>query len=416
MKVIVIGAGIGGLATAAGLRRLGAEVTVLERAAELRADGSGISLWDNAFTALDVLGTGDGVRAVSGRSAASLQAGQRVPDGRWLSRTPHDAVAGLRILHRADLQAVLLAAAGEVRCGVQVSGVSADGRSVSYTESGSPTTETADVVVAADGIRSRVRASWPGDPGLRYSGYSAWRAITAEPVDLLGSAGETWGRGLRFGQAPLRDGRVYWFGVASLPAGQVYPDEVAAVREAFAGWHDPIPALLEATPPEAVHRLDIHDLAAPAPTFRRGRCVLLGDAAHAMTPDLGQGGGQAVEDAATLVRLLENARVDAGIDAGIDEALTRYDALRRPRTARLLRTARRLGAVAQASSPVLGAVRDTALRLLPDAVAGAQVRRIQSWQPPARPGTCGAGPRTRGAGPGTRGADVDSAPRVPGVR
>ncbi|QJY48668.1 FAD-dependent monooxygenase [Pseudonocardia broussonetiae] len=372
MRAVVIGAGIGGLAAAAGLRRAGADVVVLERAAELRAVGAGLSLWRNGFTALDALGLGDAVRARTSASAAALQAGQRTPDGRWLARLPGTAVADLRVVHRADLQEVLGDAAGEVRCGVDVTGVSADGRTV--THSGG--VEPADLVVAADGIRSAVRASWPGDPGLRYSGYSAWRGVTRTPVDLLGGAGETWGRGLRFGLVPLHDGRVYWFGVRSMPAGVPPHDEHVAARAAFAGWHAPIPAVLDATDPDAVHRLDIHDLAAPLRTFRRGRCVLLGDAAHAMTPDLGQGGGQALEDAATLVRLL------TGDTGGVDRALDRYDALRRPRTARLLRTSRRVGAVAQASSPVAAAIRDGVVRLLPDAWTASQVAAVQRWEPP----------------------------------
>lgn len=388
MRAVVIGAGVGGLAAAAGLRRAGADVVVLERAAEPRAAGAGLSLWRNGFTALDALGLGDAVRARTSASAAALQAGQRTPDGRWLARLPGAAVADLRVVHRADLQEVLADAAGEVRCGVDVTGVSADGRTV--THSGG--TEHPDLVVAADGIRSAVRASWPGDPGLHYSGYSAWRGVTRTPVDLLGAAGETWGRGLRFGLVPLRDGRVYWFGVRSMPAGVPPHDEHTAVRDAFAGWHTPIPAVLDATDPDAVHRLDIHDLAAPLRTFRRGRCVLLGDAAHAMTPDLGQGGGQALEDAATLVRLIAGA--PAGGAGALGRALDRYDALRRPRTARLLRTARRVGALAQASSPVGAAVRDGVLRLLPDAWTASQVAAVQRWEPPP----AGAAVRPGGAG------------------
>lgn len=378
MKAVVIGAGIGGLAAAAGLRRAGADVVVLERAAELRAVGAGLSLWRNGFTALDALGLGDAVRARTSASAAALQAGQRTPDGRWLARLPGAAVADLRVVHRADLQEVLAEAAGEVRCGVDVTGVAADGRTVTHSGGAlhSGGIGHADLVVAADGIRSAVRASWPGDPGLRYSGYSAWRGVTRTPVDLLGGAGETWGRGLRFGLVPLHDGRVYWFGVRSMPAGVPPHDEHAAVRAAFAGWHAPIPAVLDATDPDAVHRLDIHDLAAPLRTFRRGRCVLLGDAAHAMTPDLGQGGGQALEDAATLVRLLTDGT------GGVDRALDRYDALRRPRTARLLRTSRQVGAVAQASSPVAAAVRDGLVRLVPDAWTASQAAAVQRWEPP----------------------------------
>jgi 2-polyprenyl-6-methoxyphenol hydroxylase-like FAD-dependent oxidoreductase len=242
-----------------------------------------------------------------------------------------------------------------------------------------------DVVVAADGIRSRTRASWPGDPGVRYSGYSTWRGVTAHPADLGGAAGETLGAGLRFGMAPLPDGRVYWFAVATMPADTALPDEFGEVRRRFGGWHDPIPAVIGATPPEMVFRLDIFDLAGPVPTFRRGRTVLLGDAAHAMTPDLGQGAGQAMEDAATLTRLLtpfataeRRERLDV---AGLAAALDTYDRQRRARTQPIARRARRLGALMQNG----GWLRDTLLRLTPSSVLARQLGAVQSWAPPAVP-------------------------------
>ncbi|MGY1810384.1 FAD-dependent monooxygenase [Blastococcus sp. SYSU D00669] len=372
MRVAVVGAGVGGLAVAAGLQRSGAEVTVFERAEELRPGGSGLSLWANGFAALDALGLGDAVRAVAGDAPTGLVAGQRRPDGTWLARTPAAAVAGLRVVHRADLHRVLVGAlaGGTLRLGCPVDAVSAAGDEVVHGGG----TERFDLVVAADGIASRVRAGWPGDPGRRYSGYAAWRGVTAAPVDLLGGAGETWGRGLRFGIAPLADGRVYWFAVASMPARTAIADEHGEVRRLFGGWHDPVPALVAATPPDAVTRLDIDDLARPLPTFRRGRCVLLGDAAHAMTPDLGQGANQALEDAATLVRLVQGGDLDAALGA--------YDRLRRPRTQRIARRARALGRVAQWRRPVPAALRDAALRLTPDAAAGRQLTALQTWSPP----------------------------------
>src|SRR5690349_1146019 len=107
MRVAVIGAGIGGLAVVAGLQRAGAEVVVYERAAEIRAVGAGLSLFGNGFTALDALGLGEQVRALGG-SGLTTRAGQRDPGGRWLSRTPPDSVAQLAVVHRADLQAILL--------------------------------------------------------------------------------------------------------------------------------------------------------------------------------------------------------------------------------------------------------------------------------------------------------------------
>jgi 2-polyprenyl-6-methoxyphenol hydroxylase-like FAD-dependent oxidoreductase len=358
MHAAVIGAGIGGLTAAIGLQRAGADVTVLERAGGPAFVGSGLSLFGNAFTALDAVGVGDEVRAL-GRPHTDLRAGQRRPDGRWLSVTPPEAIRDLRVMHRADLHRVL---AGALRPGTIRYGTPVDTDPVGF-----------DLVVAADGLRSRTRASWPGDPGVRYRGYSTWRGVTATPVDLRGAAGETLGRGERFGLVPLADGRVYWFAVASMPLGRTFGDDYAEVRRRFAGWHEPIAEVIAATAAQTVVRTPIFDLAAPVPAFRRGRTVLLGDAAHAMTPDLGQGAGQAMEDAATLVRLLASAPVDRALDA--------YDRLRRARTAPIAARARRIGRLMQSRSRW----RDPLLRLVPPAIVARQSTRLQAWQPPAPP-------------------------------
>ena len=381
MRIAVIGAGIGGLAVAAGLQRAGAEVVVYERASEIRAVGAGLSLFGNGFAALDALGLGDQVRALGG-TGLTLLAGQRKPSGQWLSRTPPAAVAELAVVHRADLHRILLAALtpGTVRCGAEVGAVFDGGTALTLT-SDPQRVERFDLIVAADGIRSRVRAGWSTDPGVRYAGYTAWRGVTSKPVDLLGAAGETWGRGHRFGIAPLQDGRVYWFAVASMPAATVIQDEYAAVSTLFRSWHAPIADLIAATDRAAVFRLDINEMAGPVPSFRRGRCVLLGDAAHAMTPDLGQGGNQALEDAATLVRLIGVA-ADAPAGSSIDPVLADYDRLRRPRTQMLARRARLLGKVAQAGGVVTARLRDAAMLLLPDNVTGRQLLAVQRWQPP----------------------------------
>lgn len=383
MRTAIIGAGIGGLCTAVGLRRAGAEVTVFEQAADLRPGGAGLSVFANGVRALDALGLGTAFREITSTRAGELRAGQRRPDGSWLATVPPDA-AGTRVADRAQLHAMLVAtlADGTIQPGTRLEDAQQDG-TVTLRGSGGTYADRFDVVVAADGLRSTVRAAWDDDPGIRYAGYAAWRGITARPVDLHGEAGETWGRGLRFGMAPLADGRVYWFAVATMPAEETCDDETAALRTRFAGWHPPIPELLEATPADEIHRLPINELAGRLGTYRRGRLVLLGDAAHAMTPNLGQGGGLAMEDAATLTALLTPVTGSPANDDGpLDAALTRYDAERRTRTQRIAQRSRSVGRLAHLDSPAAIACRDLMLRLTPEWALRKQVAQVQNWQPP----------------------------------
>ncbi len=220
MKAVIVGGGIGGLAAALALHRRGWEVEVLERAPAITEVGAGLSLWPNALHALDELGLGQDVRGFSNLEGSG---GIRDRKGRWLSRTDADALreryGDVAMVHRATLLELLRTAlpAEALRVGVPVHGVSADG-TVQHTGGSS----SGDLVVGADGLRSQVRRQlWPAvEP--RYAGYAAWRFVTPSPVQV-GAAFESWGRGERFGCAPLQDGRVYCFAVANAPEGAGAP-------------------------------------------------------------------------------------------------------------------------------------------------------------------------------------------------
>ncbi|WP_406288293.1 FAD-dependent monooxygenase [Embleya sp. NBC_00896] len=383
-EAIVVGAGPGGLAAATALHRQGWSVVVLERAAVLEPIGAGIAMAPNGLRALDTIDAGAPIRALAAiQGAAAL----RRPDGRVLAPTSGEAFAArfgapMVLAPRAEVMRVLLAGLpeGTLRTGAAVLDVDpgdAHRRASVVTEAG---TFTADLVVAADGIRSVIRRTlFPEHPGPRYAGFTTWRAIVPG-MDL--TPGETWGRGLVFGAMPLSDGRVYWYATANREAGAEHGDERAELLRLFGDWHAPIPRLIASATPEQILHLDVHEMAEPLPAHHRGRVVLIGDAAHAMTPNLGQGGNQALEDAVELADVL----VGVGAD-GVVDAVPGYTGRRLARTTAIVRKSRRLGAMAQWDTPVAVAVRDTLLRAAGRFAPDAALRSLDdvlSWRPPVR--------------------------------
>jgi 2-polyprenyl-6-methoxyphenol hydroxylase-like FAD-dependent oxidoreductase len=370
-RAVVIGAGVGGLAAGAALQRRGWDVSVLERSGALEAVGAGLALAPNALKALDVLGVGDRVRA---QSALQGEAGIVRADGRWISRTSA-ATAEARygdptvVLHRSALVDLLAGALrpGTLQLGTQVSGVDAETGTVRTVHGDT----RADLVVSADGINSPVRrALFPTYPDPVYAGVTSWRIVVPTPAGPVLPV-ETWGR--VFGVTILGDGRVYCYATAVAAPGGSAPDEKAELLRQFGTWHAPIPQLIAAA--DRVLRTDIRCLDRPLETFHRGRVALLGDAAHAMTPNLGQGGCQALEDAVVLA-----AHADR------PDGLARYSAERRPRTTAVAAASRRIGRLTRLSNPAAVLLRDAAMqlagRLGPNLVLK-QMDPVLGWRPPA---------------------------------
>ncbi|MFB7407172.1 FAD-dependent monooxygenase [Streptomyces sp. NPDC056202] len=380
---VVVGGGIGGLAAAIGLHRIGWQVTVLERTSTLEDAGAGISLAANGLRALDALGVGGPVREAS---RGQYSGGTRTPRGGWLTRMDGAALeeaVGTPIMGipRSALHRLLRAS---LPAGTLVNDRAADrveqtGPATVRVGSGATVLE-ADLVVAADGIGSTIRGRlFPHHPGPVHSGQAVLRAITAHAVDLRTDFELTWGRGAEFGHIAFPDGTAEWHAVLTLPAGTRFPDPLAELRRRFRTWHDPIPALLDATRPEAVLHHDVNELRTPLPSYTAGRIVLLGDAAHAMTPHLGQGACQALEDAVVLTAAL-------GTESTVEAALARYDAERRPRSQAVAGAARQAGKLGQQlSHPVAVSLRNTAMRLTPSRVATRMVLRHHAWAPPSLP-------------------------------
>jgi 2-polyprenyl-6-methoxyphenol hydroxylase-like FAD-dependent oxidoreductase len=383
MDVVVVGAGLGGLAAAAAAHRAGHAVCVLERSATLRETGAGIGLMPNGVRALDALGLGGPVRA----RATPLPAGGGLRDrhGRPLLAVDQAAIARragapLVVVDRTWLHRLLVDAlpTGTVRTGTAVDEVHDDGVRVRLTGA---TDVGADLVVVADGARSRLRtALFPGHLGLEGSGEYAARALARAGLAVEPVPGELVDHhtGERFGCFPLADGRTYWY--ATWAAADGLPTEpvarLAALRARHADWHPVVPALLDATDPAAVHVAETVRLITPLPALARGRVALLGDAAHTMTPDLGQGGCQAFEDAVAL-----GAVLDGTGPAEVGAALNRYDTLRRRRTTALQQQARRMNRLLRLRGPA-GRLRDVALRAVPAALATSALARQFAFDAP----------------------------------
>ncbi|MDQ0389063.1 2-polyprenyl-6-methoxyphenol hydroxylase-like FAD-dependent oxidoreductase [Streptomyces sp. DSM 42143] len=377
-RVVVIGGGIGGLTAAAALHQRGLRVTVLERAPSLQPIGAAISLSPNALRALDVIGLGDEIR---GLAAWQGDGGLRTPGGRWLSRSDAEAAAArfggpLVLLHRATLidRLAALLPADAVR-------TAADARLADPGDRDRParvrTPEgelEADLVVAADGIHSAVRGTlFPRHPGPVYSGFTTWRVVIPLPGADFASH-ETWGRGRIWGTHPLKDGRVYAYAAAVAPAGGHAADERAELLHRYGDWHDPVPAVLAAARPEDVLRHDVHHIAEPLPAYHGGRVALVGDAAHAMPPTLGQGGNQAIEDAIVL--------------AHHHDDLAAYTAARLPRTTAVARRAVKVARLNLMTGRAGVAVRDAAIAVLSKAGPALFLRSfddIADWRPPRSP-------------------------------
>jgi 2-polyprenyl-6-methoxyphenol hydroxylase-like FAD-dependent oxidoreductase len=377
-RAVVIGGGIGGLTAAVALHLRGLRVTVLERAHSLRPVGAAISLSPNALRALDVIGLGDEIRSLA---AWQGDGGLRTPGGRWLSRSSAEAAAArfggpLVLLHRATLIDLLAARlpsdAVRTDADATLADPGDDGRPARVRTPGGHL--EADLVVAADGIHSTVRAAlFPRHPGAVYSGFTTWRVVIPLPGVEFASH-ETWGRGRIWGTHPLGDGRVYAYAAAVTPAGGHAADERAELLHRYGDWHSPIPAVLAGARPEDVLRHDVHHIAEPLPSYHRGRVVLLGDAAHAMPPTLGQGGNQAVEDAIVL--------------AHHHDDLAAYTGARLPRTTAVARRAVRVARLNMMTGRAGTAVRDTVITALSKAGPALFLRGfdgIADWRPPQRP-------------------------------
>jgi 2-polyprenyl-6-methoxyphenol hydroxylase-like FAD-dependent oxidoreductase len=380
--VAIAGGGIGGLAAAAALAHVGIDSVVFEKQAALAPAGSAFLIGANALLALNEMGLAERYLEIGqARRTGEL----RTYRGRLLASVPETVlIEGLGFpntnVERSDLRALLFEAAGaqRVRFGESVTGFEERGAQVAVQTS-SGERETFAALIGADGIGSVVRKALHGPSRAKYVGYCAWQGVSMlEIPNDKGTSLEIWGLGRRTGYGYLGKGRWGWWGSALVPGGGADPAEERSesVASRFNGWWGASPALIRSTPSDKILRNDIR-VRAPDRTWGRGAVTLLGDAAHLMTPDLGQGACQAIIDAAVLARALRGVSAD-----GLQAALRRYEEIRRPQSAHIAKASARVGRHAHYRNPAAFAIRNALLRALPaSAINRGGVRTLKRGGP-----------------------------------
>ncbi|AXU95231.1 monooxygenase [Erwinia persicina] len=357
MKAIIIGAGIGGMCTAIALKRCGIDSEVYEAVKEIKPVGAAISIWPNGVKCLNYLGMKEALRAIGGpMHTMAYKDAYSAETLTQFSLDPLVQAAGERPypVARAELQGMLLDTWGreQVQFAKRVSHVEqcAEGVTAFFDDG---TQAQGDLLIACDGTHSVIRQSVLGYVAeRRYAGYVNWNGLVE--IDESLAPGNQWttfvGEGKRVSLMPIAGNRFYFFFDVPLPKGLA--EDRRTLRDDltryFSGWAAPVQQLIARLNPDTTNRVEIHDIE-PFTRLVKGRIALLGDAAHSTTPDIGQGGCAAMEDAVVLAMTLQSHSL------GIEDALLRYQHRRADRVKDLVLKARKRCDVTHAKDPAVTA-------------------------------------------------------------
>lgn len=362
------------MSAALALHRAGVAVSLFEQASAFRESGTGMSLWPNATRILRSFGVLD---AVLDRGQVVNHFDLRRADGKTLSTLSMEGFDTPAVcIHRTDLHRALrgplpsdlLKVNGRIERFIEED----TGASVSLANGA---VVRADGLVGADGVHSAILRQLHGANTPIYRGYCIWRGVAPDVGGhLLGHISETWGAGQRFGILPIGQGRICWYATRNGPPSRpTAPDEQKReIQGLFRGWHDPIGALVDATDCQDIMQHDARDRP-PLRTWGRGHVTLLGDAAHPITPNVGQGACLAIEDAFCLSKALDE-------NSDLETAFRAYENARKSRTAFISRRARHIGAIGQWEHPRLVKARDTIARLVLDHSADLRFNPMYSYR------------------------------------
>lgn len=343
MEIAIIGAGMGGLTTGIALKKFGHRVTIYEQTEQILPVGAAISLWSNGVKCLNYLGLTDQVARLGGQMDHLAYVDGLTGDVMTqFSLYPLIEEVGQRPypVSRAELQNMLMDEFGrqDIKLGKKMLSLAEHNDRVTVRFADGTEIQT-ELLVGADGTHSLTRAYVLGDQvERRYAGYVNWNGLVEISSDL--APADQWttfvGEGKRASLMPISDNRFYFFFDVPLPVGlendrNQYKKKL---KEYFQNWCAPVQSLIDAMNEQQTNRVEIHDIE-PFTDFYKGRVVIVGDAAHSTTPDIGQGGCQAMEDAIYLARALQINTL------GLQDSLCRYQNKRNERTGEMVLRARK---------------------------------------------------------------------------
>ncbi len=372
MRIAIIGGGISGLTTAIALRNKGFAPVVYEKISELGEVGAGIWLAPNALKVLDFLGVGDEVKK-AGHPLSSveitnqkLQAIRSSKDNYFSDQLGNKTIA----IHRARLQQILYDHVPKEQIFFGQSFTKIEKQQERVLIDFTSGYQEFDLVLGADGIHSQVREWIHPNAHKRYSGQTCWRGISEMNLngDWQGAGREAWGKEIRFGFSPISDKEVYWFAVKNEASGGVGPENIKSyLTEMYSDFHPLVNEIISHTQESKIIRNDLFDLE-PFNGWSKGSIGLIGDAAHATTPNMGQGACQGIEDAYYISKILAESRKET------EQVLKEFEKFRKSKVNYIVNNSWRFGQLVHRPSSQF--ILKTLMKLTPSKIMEKQMSRL----------------------------------------
>lgn len=368
-QIAIIGGGIAGLTFARCLTTNEYDIHIFEKKERFEEIGAAISIFPNALCVMDKLGL---LKEIIKSSGEIKKVYLKTKNGKILSTSVPKGDYPVICMHRADLHGILFKNIDAKLYNNYAA------KNISYLDNGQisihfETGESRifDAVVGADGIHSEVRKHIINDGAPIFRGYNIWRGVVKTNLET-GYGSETYGRGQRVGIVPIKDGVYGWWATAN----EIYmqddsPDGTKEkLKRLFSDWHSPIPELIKNT--DTILKNSLTDRK-PHKGWTNGHVTLLGDAAHPIIPNLGQGGCMAVEGAYILAKAIQKYGLN-------EKSFKRYEELHFPRSENIVNESLKFGKIGQMTNPILIGLRNFAMWAIPSRVAMKMIDKYFSYR------------------------------------